>query len=103
MDSSLRDRNRIIFLKVEPKQTVYSITKKYKISEATLDSLNPGLKGNGLKTGQILNILIADSSPGNPLNKSGMTVFSKPGKRKLNLIPLALWEILKRQLIPKLI
>lgn len=44
-----------IYLKIEPGQTIYSITKEYGISEAALISLNPQLK-HGLKADDIIRI-----------------------------------------------
>lgn len=41
---------------VEPKETVYSITRKYKISVPNLYKWNPGLKANGLKIGETINV-----------------------------------------------
>lgn len=41
---------------VQPKETVYGISKQYNIAIEKLYSLNPGLKENGLKVGQFLNL-----------------------------------------------
>lgn len=46
---------------VKPKETLYSLTKKWKITEAQLQSLNPELK-NGLKAGMILKIPAPEKS-----------------------------------------
>lgn len=48
------DKN-FIYLEIKPKQTIYSITKEYKISEDALKSLNPQLK-DGLKVGDVIRI-----------------------------------------------
>lgn len=42
--------------KVAPKETLYSLTREYKVSTAILDSLNPNLKTEGLKAGTVLRI-----------------------------------------------
>jgi LysM repeat protein len=39
---------------VKPKETLFSIAKQYNISTATIESVNPELKNNPLKPGQIL-------------------------------------------------
>lgn len=44
-----------IYIEVKPKQTIYSLTKEYDISEAALKSLNPQLN-QGLKAGDIIRI-----------------------------------------------
>lgn len=44
-----------IYLKVQAKQTLYAITKEYKISEDALKSLNPQLEA-GLKAGDVIRI-----------------------------------------------
>jgi LysM repeat protein len=44
-----------IYYKVKPKQTIYSLTKEYGISEAALKSLNPQLE-QGLKAGDVIRI-----------------------------------------------
>ena len=41
---------------VQPKETVYGISKQYNIAIEKLYDLNPGLKENGLKVGQALNL-----------------------------------------------
>jgi len=41
---------------VQPKETVYGISKQYNIAIEKLYDLNPGLKENGLKEGQLLNL-----------------------------------------------
>jgi len=49
------DSSKYIFHKVEPKQTLYSISKMYSVSIETLNTINPELK-DGLKVGQIIKI-----------------------------------------------
>ena len=44
-----------IYLQIQPKQTIYSLTKEYSISEETLKSLNPQL-AQGLKAGDVIRI-----------------------------------------------
>lgn len=41
---------------VEPKETLYAISKKYKVTVADLYKWNPGLKENGLKAGETINL-----------------------------------------------
>lgn len=48
------DKN-FIYLKIKAKQTIYSLTKDYQVSEETLRSLNPQL-AKGLKAGDIIRI-----------------------------------------------
>lgn len=50
-----KEDNRFLFLEIQPKQTIYSLTKEYNISEAALKSLNPQLE-HGLKAGDIIRI-----------------------------------------------
>ncbi|MGV0829729.1 LysM peptidoglycan-binding domain-containing protein [Empedobacter brevis] len=45
-----------LYITIEPKETVYNLTKKYKISEETLNSLNPQLKERGLEIGDVIKI-----------------------------------------------
>ena len=47
---------RYIYHKVAPKETLYSLTREYKVSTTVLDSLNPNLKTEGLKAGTMLRI-----------------------------------------------
>ncbi|MGP8216823.1 MAG: LysM peptidoglycan-binding domain-containing protein [Bacteroidia bacterium] len=47
---------KYIYHKVLAKETLYSLGKQYKVSIATLDSLNPQLKAKGLQVGQNLKI-----------------------------------------------
>ncbi len=56
-----KDDNNYTYILIEPKETVYSLTKKYNISEATLVSLNPQLN-NGLKAGDIIRLPKAKSN-----------------------------------------
>lgn len=44
-----------IYIEIRPKQTLYSLTKEYSVSENTLISLNPQLK-DGLKAGDVIRI-----------------------------------------------
>lgn len=44
-----------IYIEIQPKQTIYSLTKEYGISEEALKSLNPQLK-DGLKSGDVIRI-----------------------------------------------
>lgn len=60
--------------KVEKKQTIFSIRKKYNITEAELIEANPALKERALQTGEILKIpvnkKIDDSKSNEPIIKS---------------------------------
>lgn len=50
-----KEDTNFIYLEIKPKQTIYSLTKEYEISEEALKSLNPQLK-DGLKAGDIIRI-----------------------------------------------
>lgn len=50
-----KEDSNFIYLEIKPKQTIYSLTKEYNISEEALKSLNPQLK-DGLKAGDIIRI-----------------------------------------------
>ncbi|MFV0209864.1 LysM peptidoglycan-binding domain-containing protein [Empedobacter falsenii] len=44
------------YITIEPKETVYNLTKKYSISEETLYSLNPQIKERGLEIGDVIKL-----------------------------------------------
>src|SRR5690606_17251132 len=50
-----QEDENFIYIEVKSKQTIYSLTKEYDISEAALKSLNPQLN-QGLKAGDIIRI-----------------------------------------------
>ncbi len=50
-----KEDDNFIYYEVKPKQTIYSLTKEYGISEEALKSLNPQLN-QGLKAGDIIRI-----------------------------------------------
>lgn len=50
-----KEDENFIYLEIKPKQTLYSITKEYNISEDALKSINPQLN-QGLKAGDIIRI-----------------------------------------------
>lgn len=50
-----KEDDNFIYIEVKPKQTIYSLTKEYDISETALKSLNPQLN-QGLKAGDIIRI-----------------------------------------------
>lgn len=50
-----QEDDNFIYYEVKPKQTIYSLTKEYNISEAALISLNPQLE-QGLKAGDVIRI-----------------------------------------------
>lgn len=57
---------------IEPKQTLYSITKTYGVTIEQIYELNPEVKDNGLKAGQTLLLPINSTAPSNlnvPANK----------------------------------
>lgn len=58
-------KDKIVKIIVEPKQTIYSITKDYGISAEELLKLNPDLRF-GLKTGMELNIPVKNIESHNP-------------------------------------
>jgi LysM repeat protein len=57
--------------KVEPKETLFGIEKKYNISDEALKKANPFLEKDGLQIGQTLNI---------PLNSGSKTIVATPEK-----------------------
>lgn len=54
--SSANEKGEII---IQPKQTIYGITRQYKISEEELRKLNPSLE-NGMKIGDVLTLPLAN-------------------------------------------
>ena len=58
------DDPNFTYVTIQPKETVYNLVKKYKISEATLNTLNPQLKTRGLEVGDVIKI------PKNTSNKT---------------------------------
>ncbi len=50
------DTSRYFTYKVVKGETVYAITKKFNLTEAQLNSFNPGLSATGLKEGQVIAI-----------------------------------------------
>lgn len=50
-----KEDDNFIYYQVKPKQTLYSLTKEYNISESALKSLNPQLE-QGLKAGDVIRI-----------------------------------------------
>ena len=56
------------YITIQPKETVYNLTKKYNVSEATLTSLNPQIKERGLEIGDVLKL------PKTIINKDNFTV-----------------------------
>ena len=55
-DTLVKKPGQYIYHKVPPKETLYSLTREYKVNIAVLDSLNPGLETVGLKAGTIIRI-----------------------------------------------
>ncbi|WP_369048846.1 LysM peptidoglycan-binding domain-containing protein [Tenacibaculum sp. UWU-22] len=49
-------KKNFIVHKVKPKETIYSLKRFYNVSEDDLFALNPNLKSNGLKAGEIIKI-----------------------------------------------
>ena len=60
-----------IYYKVKPKQTIYSLTKEYEISEEALVSLNPQL-AQGLKAGDVIRIPKKQSNAETEIVPEGM-------------------------------
>lgn len=56
VQSQSDDGGKYIYHKVVAKETLYSLSKQYKVNISTLDSLNPDLKTKGLQAGQNLRI-----------------------------------------------
>lgn len=71
-----------IYITIAPKETVYNIVKKYKVSEETLKSLNPQIGQKGLEVGDVVRIPKNNSNPaisipqGSHLIKKGETLYS---------------------------
>ncbi|RLZ12608.1 LysM peptidoglycan-binding domain-containing protein [Faecalibacter macacae] len=53
--TNFEDEN-FIYLTIQPKESIYQITRKYDVTEATLKSLNPKQLENGLKVGDVIRI-----------------------------------------------
>ncbi|MDA3882037.1 MAG: LysM peptidoglycan-binding domain-containing protein [Bacteroidales bacterium] len=51
-----KEQEEYVFYTVQPKETVYSITKKYDVSEKTLYNLNPSVSKRELSIGTVLKI-----------------------------------------------
>lgn len=64
-----KDDANYTYIQIQPKETIYSLTRKYDISEATLTSLNPKIK-QGLKSGDIIRL----PKPKNNADKTNMVV-----------------------------
>ena len=70
------------FITIQPKETVYNLAKKYKVSEATLISLNPQIKERGLEVGDVIRLPKDTSSKtfsvpkGTHLIKKGETLYT---------------------------
>ncbi|GAB4150780.1 MAG: LysM peptidoglycan-binding domain-containing protein [Bacteroidia bacterium] len=93
-----KDTSSFIIHKVEPGQTLYSLTKKYNVTEEQLNILNPELK-NGLKVGMELKIPVKKSAvPVNTLpvpavNKDTVVAGEKKDVYNVALmLPLQLWN-----------
>lgn len=48
--------DNFIYITIQPKESIYQITKKYNVTESTLKSLNPKQLENGLKAGDVIRI-----------------------------------------------
>lgn len=69
--SAKKPNSKVITHKVEPKETLFGIEKKYGVSEEALKKANPDLEKLGLQIGQTLVI---------PSNKASKTAVSTPEK-----------------------
>lgn len=72
-----------MYITVQPKETVYNLTKKYNVSEATLTSLNPQIKERGLEIGDVIKLPKAITTKdnfavpkGSHLIKKGETLYT---------------------------
>jgi len=71
-----------IYITIAPKETVYNIVKKYKVSEETLKSLNPQIGQKGLEVGDVVRVPKNNSNPaisipqGSHIIKKGETLYS---------------------------
>jgi LysM repeat protein len=99
MQAGATDTNKYLTHKVEKGETVYSISKKYKLTEKQLETFNPALS-QGLKEGQVL--IVGEKKrkkkdekstvpsptvaiPALPVDSSNFIPFSKPTKPVYNL------------------
>ena len=71
------------YITIQPKETVYNLVRKYSISEETLNSLNPQLKGRGLEVGDVIKLPKTTSNKkdfiiprGSHLVKKGETLYT---------------------------
>lgn len=74
-DAITSPSNRVHYIKVEPGQTLYAISREYGVSVDQIIKANPELNGEQLKAGQMLKI-----PPKN--NASAATSVSKPAETK---------------------
>ncbi|MFV0303874.1 MAG: LysM peptidoglycan-binding domain-containing protein [Moheibacter sp.] len=66
-----KEDTNFIYIKIQPKQTVYSLAKEYNISEEALESLNPQLK-HGLKAGDVIRLPKKTQTSESEATPSGM-------------------------------
>lgn len=64
-----REDDNFIYIQIEKKQTLYSITHKYDVSREKIYKANPGLKAEGLKYNSILKIPKKEEKPEKVLTK----------------------------------
>ncbi len=95
--TSQADTSKYFTYKVQKGETVYSITKKFNLSEAQLNSYNPSLASQGLKEGQVIAIseknkrktgkenFIGTGQPLNTIDTSKAKVVTKSNKTSYNV------------------
>lgn len=75
------------YINIEPKETLYSLSKRYKVTQEQIKSLNPFVEERGLQIGDIIRIPKTNSTPNKPadtqivpegmhLVQAGETVYS---------------------------
>ncbi|GGE86468.1 LysM domain-containing protein [Chishuiella changwenlii] len=60
--------DNFIYVTIQPKETLYNLSKKYKVSEESISSLNPQIKERGLEIGDIIKL------PKSPTTKNTFSV-----------------------------
>ncbi|HUH26543.1 MAG TPA: LysM peptidoglycan-binding domain-containing protein, partial [Flavobacterium sp.] len=84
---------------VQPKETVYGISKQYNLAIEKLYDFNPGLKENGLKVGQFLNLTNSSAQKSSSQVANTSTILVEKGETiyslavKNNTTVSALYEL----------
>ena len=80
---------------VKPKETLYSISKKYGVSVTDLYSWNPSLKDGGLKSGSTIYIAAADTSKKQIFESKEVVVSNQQPKRIPAKLPSSAADTIK--------